>query len=83
MGELAGEIRRAWAESVRGVRIESRQREMISMDIDEPLWMLSKHGCRKRDHLTGACPKACDRPASWYRVQGEVHVQGARVSFWT
>lgn len=30
-------------------------RSMISLDVAEPLWHLSKYGCTKRDKETGNC----------------------------
>ncbi|MCD6134542.1 MAG: hypothetical protein J7J25_03370 [Candidatus Omnitrophica bacterium] len=47
-------IRKAWFESVKGLNIRNRQ--MIALDLDEPLWHLSKYGCSKRDKTTNSCP---------------------------
>jgi hypothetical protein len=47
-------IRSAWFESVEGLTINSRP--MIALDVDEPLWHLSKYGCTYRDKYTGFCP---------------------------
>jgi hypothetical protein len=56
-GDLEGiyrEIRLAWRESVKGLRVDGR--EMIALDVDEALWHLSKYGCTDRDQATGECP---------------------------
>lgn len=47
-------IRKAWFESVRG--LEADGRPMIALDVDEPLWHLSRYGCTDRDKLSGKCP---------------------------
>jgi endonuclease III len=58
--ELFKYVRDVWRDSMRGLRVEDR--EMIALDVDEPLWHLSKHGCVKRDAETGAClaQQACE-----------------------
>lgn len=56
-GNLEGvyqSIREAWRESVKGLQADGR--EMIALDVDEPLWHLSKSGCTDRDGETGECP---------------------------
>lgn len=52
---LFEEIRKAWFLSVQGLKREDGS-EMIALDVDEPLWHLSKHGCTFRDNR-GYCPK--------------------------
>lgn len=47
-------IREAWKEGVAGV--STPRGSLIALDVDEPLWHLSKFGCRKRDTVTGYCP---------------------------
>jgi hypothetical protein len=47
-------IRKAWFESVKGLLVDGRP--MIALDLDEPLWHLSKYGCTFRDKETGDCP---------------------------
>jgi len=52
--ELYMDIREAWFEGVKELRIKNRS--MIALDVDEPLWHLSKYGCSKnRDKSTGYC----------------------------
>jgi hypothetical protein len=42
---------RAWRESVKDLRLHDRP--MIALDIDEPLWHLSKYGCTDRNLVDG------------------------------
>lgn len=81
LSELFGYVRRAWFESVRGLRV--RDREMIALDVDEPLWHLSKYGCTRRDKITGYCPiyGRCD--ASEFCVRGMVRIENDRVELST
>jgi hypothetical protein len=54
MDEIFPEIRAAWFESVKGHKAGNRP--MIALDIDEPLWHLSKYGCTMRNSQSGECP---------------------------
>jgi hypothetical protein len=58
--DLFSLIREAWFESVRGLEVKGRP--MIALDVDEPLWHLSKYGCSYRDGSTGICrrKKGCE-----------------------
>ncbi|WP_067051193.1 hypothetical protein [Methanofollis ethanolicus] len=69
-------IRQAWAESVKGHAAGGRP--MIALDVDEPLWNLSRSGCGRRDRRTGLCPlrEACEMGA--YCVKGRVEIEGQR-----
>jgi len=60
LGELFRPIRHAWFESVRGLSVPGR--EMMALDVDEPLWHLSKYGCAARDTQSGLCPhiRSCE-----------------------
>jgi len=40
-------IREAWFESVKGLNLNGK--EIIALDLDEPLWLLSRYGCSKID----------------------------------
>lgn len=51
---LFGAVRDAWFQSVAGLR--AGQRAMVALDMDEPLWHLSRYGCMYRDRRTGQCP---------------------------
>lgn len=54
MSSLYEDIRKVWFNCVNGVLIKGR--EMIPLDLDEPLWNLSRKGC---SHVTpdGNCPQ--------------------------
>lgn len=77
LDELFGHIREAWFESVKGLRVQAR--DMIALDVDEPLWHLSKFGCTNRDKTTGTCPhySACEAKA--FCTKGVVKIDGSHV----
>jgi hypothetical protein len=52
---LSDLIRKAWAQSVQG-QVTDGGREMIALDMGEPLWYLSRRGCSSRDEQ-GACAR--------------------------
>ncbi len=72
--ELHEVVRKAWRNSVKDLQIGSRP--MIALDIDEPLWHLSKYGCTFRDEA-GSCPKQ-DCEMRRYCVPGKIEL-GVRV----
>lgn len=69
--------RKAWFESVKGLSVKNR--EMIALDIDEPLWNLSKYGCTKRDKTTGDCPRYSECVAKEFCVKGVVKIENGIV----
>jgi endonuclease III len=69
---LFEEIRKTWFESVDGLQTNSRS--MIALDVDEPLWHLSKYGCTKRDKETGHCPVYGSCEAKDYCIKGKINV---------
>ena len=71
------DIRRAWAESVKGLEVEGRP--MIAIDVDEPLWHLSKFGCSKRNG-GGICPKKNECIVSDYCVSGRIEVNSEKIN---
>jgi len=81
MEPLFRQIRTAWAESVKGLEVEGRP--MIALDVDEPLWHLSKFGCASRDPVTGICPLKDTCVVGEFCVAGEVRVQRDRVEVHT
>lgn len=75
---LFPEIRAAWAESVKGVTIKGRP--MIMLDVDEPLWHLSKYGCsRNRDKVTGTCSVKERCEAKDFCISGVVSVDNTLI----
>ncbi len=54
LADLFERVREAWFESVGGLIV--RGRPMIALDVDEPLWHLSKYGCTHRGGTTDLCP---------------------------
>ncbi|MCD6208142.1 MAG: hypothetical protein J7J06_09175 [Methanosarcinales archaeon] len=74
LDEVFEYIRKAWFESVKGLSIKNR--EVIALDVDEPLWHLSKYGCAMRDKTTGNCPLYHRCEAKEFCVQGMVKIEG-------
>lgn len=74
-GNLSGlfeHIRKAWFESVDGLTVKDRS--MIALDVDEPLWHLSKYGCTVRNENTGHCPYLSTCEAKEFCVKGRVKI---------
>ncbi|MFC1936763.1 hypothetical protein ACFLYP_03760 [Chloroflexota bacterium] len=65
-------IRSVWADSVRGLEI--RNRSMIALDVDEPLWHLSRYGCTKRNKISGDCPVFSKCEANEFCITGQVDI---------
>ncbi len=76
--DIFSSIRDVWAQSVKGHRINDRP--MIALDVDEPLWHLSKYGCMKRDPISGQCPLQGECELGEFCVEGKVQVSNQRVS---
>jgi hypothetical protein len=70
-------VRKAWFQSVRGVDLDGRP--MIALDVDEPLWHLSKYGCTKRKPTYEICPLLKNCPAKDFCIFGIVSVNGSSV----
>jgi hypothetical protein len=66
-------IREAWFEGVKGLKI--KRRPMIALDVDEPLWHLSKYGCTKRDKTNDRCPESLRCEAKAFCVQGKIRIE--------
>jgi hypothetical protein len=66
-------IRQVWFESIKGLTVDGRQ--MIALDVDEPLWHLSKYGCTYRDKITGTCPVYDRCEAKEFCIKGKVSIQ--------
>ena len=74
-------VRQAWFESVRGLRVKNRP--MIALDVDEPLWHLSKYGCTKRDKKTGECSKIRRCEAKEYCIPGAININSNHIEMRT
>ena len=69
-------VRRVWKEATRGLDRNDGS-EMIALDVDEPLWHLSKFGCSTRGNgMLAACPSRC--PAAPGCVAGHLRIDGTR-----
>ena len=66
-------VRKAWFESVEGLNTGTGP--MIALDVDEPLWHLSKYGCSKnRDKNTGYCSLIAHCEAREFCIKGKVKI---------
>ncbi|MDO9130778.1 MAG: hypothetical protein Q7U34_13035 [Anaerolineales bacterium] len=74
-------IRQAWFESVEGLTVDDQQ--MIALDVDEPLWHLSRYGCTHRDKLTGNCPVYDHCEVKEFCIKGKVAIQNTLVELGT
>lgn len=72
LDEIFEYVRMAWFESVKGLYLKDRP--MIALDVDEPLWNLSKYGCRGRDKYTGKCSNYNRCEAKDFCVRGTVNI---------
>ena len=71
--DLFSHVRMAWFEGVIGLDIKNRP--MIALDVDEPLWHLSKYGCTHRNKETGHCPKISECVAKKFCMNGRVKIE--------
>jgi hypothetical protein len=76
--DLFADVRRAWAESVKGHSVDGRP--MIALDVDEPLWHLSKFGCGRRNPETGVCPLRGTCELGAFCVEGRVSINKQTVA---
>jgi hypothetical protein len=78
LDEIYERIRRAWAAAVVGLKADDCP--MIALDVDEPLWHLSKYGCSTfRDIETGACRKMGSCEARAFCVPGKLVIRRGQV----
>ena len=77
LNDLFKLIREAWFESIKGIKINGR--DMIALDVDEPLWHLSKYGCTQRDKISGMCPAYNKCEVKVFCVKGKVSITNGNV----
>lgn len=77
LGMIYEAIRKAWFESVDGLEVDGRP--MIALDVDEPLWHLSRYGCTDRDKLSGKCPHFWRCEAKEFCTEGRLEVSSNQV----
>lgn len=74
---LFDSIRSVWKDSTLG--LYHKGRDMIALDVDEPLWTLSRVGCKSRDPATGKC-LAMDRcEVREYCIPGQIQIEKTKV----
>ena len=72
LASLFEPIRQAWFASVQGLSIKGRA--MIALDVDEPLWHLSKYGCGQRNAEIGMCPFQARCEGGRFCVPGKIEL---------
>ena len=77
LNDLFKFIREVWFESVKGMKIDGR--DMMALDVDEPLWHLSKFGCTQRDKITGICPVYDKCEVNDFCINGKVSITKGNV----
>ncbi len=70
---LSEYVRKAWFESVKGLDINNGR--IIALDLDDPLWLLSKYGCSNRDKTTGNCQVYNRCEAREFCIKGKVKIE--------
>jgi len=68
-------IRNIWAECTKECNFKGRP--MIALDLDEPLWHLSKYGCTNRNPISGICPLKSKCVAKDLCIPGIISVSNA------
>ena len=75
LSSLFEDIRAVWFEGVEG--LYAKNSPMIALDVDEPLWHLSKYGCAKnRNETTGDCSVFHRCEARMFCVKGRIMLEG-------
>jgi hypothetical protein len=74
---LFDHIREAWFRSMAGLTV--RDRPKIALDVDEPLWHLSKYGCTERITLNGGCPRSQTCEVKEYCINGRIDIRNGFV----
>ena len=78
---LFDSIRKVWKDSTLG--LSHKGRDMIALDVDEPLWTLSRVGCKHRNPVTGNC-LAMDRcEVRQFCTPGQIEIEKAEVTLRT
>jgi len=55
--------------------LKVKNRNMIALDVDEPLWHLSKYGCTHRDKESGLCHLIAKCEAGEFCVKGQLKIE--------
>ena len=77
LDEISKDIRKVWYKSTKDLKI--RERNMIALDVDEPLWHLSKYGCTSRDKISGQCPERNRCEVRDFCVKGRIRFDKDKV----
>lgn len=70
-------IREVWFKSTQGLSFG--RREMIALDLDKPLWNLSKYGCADRSADSNDCPHKHECSVQDLCVSGKITIRNTKV----
>jgi hypothetical protein len=71
--KLTKYIREVWFESFK--KLHNEGIDLIPLNMDKPLWYLSKNGCYRRDKITGDCPYYSECIAKEFCVKGMIKIK--------
>jgi len=77
LNDLFEHVRNAWFESVKDLKVKGQQ--MMALDVDEPLWHLSKYGCTHRNKDTDRCHLIPECEAGDFCMTGRVKIENNKV----
>ncbi len=66
-------VRKVWFESVKDLK--TKDRPMIALDVDKPLWILSKYGCTNRDKIIGYCHVYNECVVKDFCIKGKIKIE--------
>ena len=81
LDKLFKSVREAWFESVRDLKIKDRP--MIALDMDEPLWHLSKDGCTNRNKTKKDCPVCEECEVNEFCIDGKINIKEKNIELET
>lgn len=70
-------ISEVWFESTQGLNFG--RKEMIALDMDKPLWNLSKYGCAERSADSNDCPHKHECSVRELCVSGKITIKNMKV----
>jgi len=78
VGPAFRQVRAAWKQAVVGMDVPG-PRPMVALDVDEPLWHLSKYGCSPGRSVAGGCCHRPRCPAGGECMAGLVQVSASKI----
>ena len=81
LDELFKYVRKAWFKSVKDLNLKTRP--MIALDVDKPLWHLSKYGCTSRNEISRYCSVYSRCKARDFCIKGKIKIKNGAVELET